>query len=142
MPETVILKKYTNRRLYNTEKSCYVTLQQVAEIIKANRQVKVIDAKTKDDVTAFILTQIVLEETKNNNILLPATVLHLMIQYGDNILNDFFTKHLHQTINYYLNARTSFESQFHQWIDLSMDFSGITPKSFIDIFSKNKLKDL
>ena len=62
MPEKVILKKYANRRLYDTERSAYVTLNEVAELIKTGRQVEVIDAKTKEDVTAFILTQILLEE--------------------------------------------------------------------------------
>jgi len=67
MPETVVLKKYANRRLYDTEKSAYVTLKQVADYIHDGRQVRIMDAKTEEDVTAFILTQIVLEEAKNKN---------------------------------------------------------------------------
>ena len=64
MSETILIKKYPNRRLYNTEKSTYISLAQLAEIIKDGRLVKVIDVKTEEDVTAFILTQIVLEEAK------------------------------------------------------------------------------
>ncbi len=72
MDDKVRLKKYTNRRLYDTEKSQYVTLSQVAKIIKEGRSVEVIDVKTSEDVTSFILTQIVLEEAKRKKILLPA----------------------------------------------------------------------
>jgi len=65
MGEILVLKKYANRRLYDTEKRIYVTLQQVVDLIRQGRQVKVIDAKTKEDVTAYTLTQIVLEESKS-----------------------------------------------------------------------------
>jgi polyhydroxyalkanoate synthesis regulator protein len=65
-------------------------------------QVEVIDAITKEDVTASILTQIVLEKAKNKNILLPVPVFNLIIQYGDNILGEFFEKYLQQMIPTYL----------------------------------------
>ena len=69
MTEKITLKKYANRRLYDTEQSHYVTLNQVADRIRRGQQVEVLDAKTKEDVTAFILTQILLEEAKNKNVL-------------------------------------------------------------------------
>ena len=72
MTDKITLKKYANRRLYDTEKSQYVTLNQVADRIRDGQQVEVLDAKTKEDVTAFILTQILLEEAKSKNVLLPA----------------------------------------------------------------------
>jgi polyhydroxyalkanoate synthesis repressor PhaR len=98
MAEKILLKKYANRRLYDTEKSEYVTFNEVAERIRNGQEVEVIDAKTKEDVTAFILTQIVLEETKNKNILLPLPFLYMIIQYGDNVLVEFFEKYLEQAI--------------------------------------------
>ena len=85
MAKRVLLKKYANRRLYDTERSAYVTLQQVCDLIKDGRQVAAIDAQTQEDVTAFILTQIVVEQTKNKNGLLPVSLLHLIIQYGENV---------------------------------------------------------
>ena len=94
MAEKVVLKKYANRRLYDTEKSAYVTLNQVADLIREGRQVEVIDAKTKEDVTAFILTQIILEASRKKNVLLPVPLLHLIIQYGENVLEEFFEKYL------------------------------------------------
>lgn len=61
--------------------SKYVTLGDVSELIRKGHEVKVIDAKTKEDVTALILTHIILEETKNKNALLPVPLLHFMIRY-------------------------------------------------------------
>jgi len=85
----LLLKKYTNRRLYDTEKSIYVTLDYVTEVIRNGRKIRVIDTKTKEDVTAAILTQIILEEARKKKYLLPMPLLHLIIQYGENILTDF-----------------------------------------------------
>ena len=145
MPDKVVkLKKYANRRLYDMEKSAYVTLNQVADLIRQGRQVEVVDAKTKEDVTAPILSQIILEEAKNKNILLSVPGLHLIIQYGDNILGEFFEKYLQQMIQTYLAHKHAVDDQFKKWLELEMDFSkitqktmaGITPfKSFFDQFS-------
>ncbi|MGW8325369.1 MAG: polyhydroxyalkanoate synthesis regulator DNA-binding domain-containing protein, partial [Desulfobacterales bacterium] len=118
MPDTVKLKKYANRRLYDMEKSEYVTLNQVADLIRKGRQVEIVDAKTKEDVTAFILTQIILEEAKSNNFLLPVPVLHLIIQYGDNILGEFFEKYLQQMIQTYLAHKQAMDENFKKWLEM------------------------
>ncbi len=133
MAEKILIKKYANRRLYDTEKSTYVTLEQVAEMIREGRQVEVIDAKTREDVTAFILTQIILEAAKKRNALLPAPLLHLIIQYGGNILQEFFDNHLQQTLNNYLIYKKTVDEQFAKWLDMGMDFSAIAQKSLSDL---------
>ncbi len=127
MEDKILLKKYANRRLYDTGQSKYVTLNEVAAQIRNGRQVEVRDAKTKENVTAFILTQIVLEEAKRKNVLLPAPLLHTIIQYGDNALVEFFDKHLQQTINAYLAYKSSVDEQFKQWLGMGMDISRMTP---------------
>jgi polyhydroxyalkanoate synthesis repressor PhaR len=142
MNETVVLKKYANRRLYDTEKSLYVTLQEVAAIIRGGRQVKVIDAKTKEDVTAFILTQVVLEEAKNKNTLLPVPLLHLIIQFGDNMLGEFFENYLQQIIQAYLAQKAVFDEQFKQWIGGGMNLSDLARKSMGDLGGFKTLFDL
>ena len=150
MPDIVKLKKYANRRLYDTEKSEYVTLNQVADLIRQGRQVEIIDAKTREDVTAFILTQIILEEAKNKNFLLPIPVLHLIIQYGDNVLGEFFEKYLQQMIQTYLSHKQAMDENFKKWLEMGLDYStmaqksmaGLTPfKSFFDQFSAMADKD-
>jgi len=132
MPNRVKLKKYSNRRLYDMEKSAYVTLNQVADLIRQGRQVEIIDAKTKEDVTAFILTQIILEKAKNKHFLLPIPVLHLIIQYGDNILGDFFEKYLQQMIQTYLTHKQAMDEQFKKWLEMGLDYSTMTQKTMAD----------
>ena len=129
MPETVVLKKYANRRLYDTGQSAYVTLDEVAQMIKAGREVRAIDAKTKEDVTAFILTQIVLENARKKNILLPVPLLHIIIRFGDNLLSDFFNNYMELVIKNYLSYKTKVDAQFKQWLDLGMDFSELSKQS-------------
>ncbi|MCK8602874.1 polyhydroxyalkanoate synthesis regulator DNA-binding domain-containing protein [Desulfoferrobacter suflitae] len=144
MPGKLLLKKYANRRLYDTEQSRYITLSELSEIVKEGRQVQVLDAKSKEDVTAFILTQIIVEQARNKNTLLPVPLLHLVIQYGENILNEFFDNYLEATIRNYLYYRKAYDDQFKKWLDMGADLSGLatqnlppfTPlKPFLDLFS-------
>ncbi|MBW2612534.1 MAG: transcriptional regulator [Deltaproteobacteria bacterium] len=127
MDEKILLKKYSNRRLYDTRKSRYVTLEDLTGMIKSGNQVKIIDAATKADVTAFILTQVILEEARKKNILLPEPVLHLIIQHGDGALSEFFDKYLHKTIQNYLEYKKAFDDQFSKWLEVGTDMSKLMP---------------
>jgi len=129
MAERLRLKKYGNRRLYDTEKSAYVTLTQVSNMVKEGRQIEVIDAKTEEDVTAFILTQIIVEEAKNKNSLLPVPLLHLIIECGETVLHEFFEKYLELSIRNYLTYKTAFDEQFKRWLEIGGDMSALAPKS-------------
>ena len=133
MSEKLLLKKYGNRRLYDTEKSSYVSLNRVADIIKQGRQVQVMDAKSNEDVTAFILTQIILEQARNKHILLPVPLLHLIIRYGENELSEFFENHLQQTIRNYLMYKRSADEQFRKWLEMGMDLSVAAQKSMTEL---------
>ncbi|MFP4392873.1 MAG: polyhydroxyalkanoate synthesis regulator DNA-binding domain-containing protein [Desulfohalobiaceae bacterium] len=134
MNQNILIKKYANRRLYNTRDSSYITLEELSRLIKQGEQVQVQDAKTKADVTAFILTQIILEESKENTIL-PVSLLHMIIRYGDNLLSEFFEKYLEQMIDVYMSYRSMLDNQFKQWLDLGMDVSGKTQESMLKQFS-------
>ena len=129
MAEKMIFKKYENRRLYDTARSTYVTLNEISDLIRQGNRVKVLDAKTEEDVTAFVLTQIIVEEARKKNLLLPATLLHLIIQYGNNLLEEFFDKYLEQTIKNYLSYKTASDEQFRKWLDLGTDLSDMAQKS-------------
>jgi polyhydroxyalkanoate synthesis repressor PhaR len=129
MNDILLLKKYSNRRLYDTEKSAYVTLDHVMQVIRKGRRVAVVDAKSGEDVTAFILTQIILEESRKRNNLLPVPLLHLIVQYGENILSEFFEKYLEQTIKNYLSYKDMADDQFRKWLHLGMDLSTLTKQS-------------
>ena len=118
-----VFKKYANRRIYDTHDSRYVTLEELAAVIRKGGEVKIIDAKTKADVTAYILTQIVLEQAKNNNALLPPPILHLIIQYGDNVLTEFFETYLQQIVRNYIQYKQTVDAQFKRWLDMGMGLS-------------------
>jgi polyhydroxyalkanoate synthesis repressor PhaR len=136
MSDVKLLKKYANRRLYDTEQSAYVTLEQIAEAIKQGREVKVTDAQTGEDVTSFILTQIILEQSRKHT-LLPAPLLHLIIRYGDNLLSEFFEKYLQQTIESYLQYRAAMDEQFKQWLNLGMEMTETTQQNIIRNLSRS-----
>jgi polyhydroxyalkanoate synthesis repressor PhaR len=127
MGDTIRLKKYSNRRLYDTRNSRYVTLQDLTGMIKDGHQVEIIDASTKEDVTAFILTQVILEEARKKNILLPVPVLHLIIRHGDDALSDFFNNYLQKTIQNYLAYKKVFDDQFSRWLDAGTDLGKRMP---------------
>jgi polyhydroxyalkanoate synthesis repressor PhaR len=118
-----VYKKYANRRIYDTRDSHYVTLEELAAVIRQGSEVKIVDAKTNADVTAYILTQIVLEQAKNNNALLPPPILHMIIQYGDNVLTEFFETYLQQIVRNYIQYKKSVDAQFKRWLDLGMGLS-------------------
>jgi polyhydroxyalkanoate synthesis repressor PhaR len=83
---TVVIKKYANRRLYNTESSSYITLDHLAQMTRDGRDFKVIDAKTEDDITHNILTQIIMEEENRGQTMLPVSFLRQLISlYGDSM---------------------------------------------------------
>ena len=82
----VIIKKYANRRLYNTETSSYITLDHLAAMTRAGREFKVVDAKTDDDITHNVLTQIIMEEESRGETMLPVNFLRQLIaMYGDSM---------------------------------------------------------
>src|ERR1022692_3564463 len=85
--EPVTIKKYANRRLYNTGTSTYVTLEDLAAMVKSGEDLVVYDAKTGEDITRSVLTQIIFEqENKEGQNLLPITFLRQLIRfYGDNM---------------------------------------------------------
>jgi polyhydroxyalkanoate synthesis repressor PhaR len=82
----VIVKKYANRRLYNTETSSYITLDHLAQLTREGREFKVLDAKTDDDITHSVLTQIIMDEEGKGTTMLPANFLRQIISmYGDSM---------------------------------------------------------
>jgi polyhydroxyalkanoate synthesis repressor PhaR len=82
----VTIKKYANRRLYNTETSSYITLEHLAAMTREGRDFKVVDAKTEEDITHNILTQIIMEEESRGQTMLPVNFLRQLIaMYGDSM---------------------------------------------------------
>jgi polyhydroxyalkanoate synthesis repressor PhaR len=86
--EPITIKKYANRRLYNTGTSTYVTLEDLADMVKNGEDFTVVDAKSGEDITRSVLTQIIFEQENKGPNLLPITFLRQLIRfYGDSIQN-------------------------------------------------------
>jgi polyhydroxyalkanoate synthesis repressor PhaR len=117
----IVVKKYANRRLYNTETSSYVTLDDLAAMIRDGRDFVVYDAKTGEDITRGVLTQIIVEQEGKGQNMLPTAVLRQLIGlYGDN---------LQSLVPRYLEAAmASFTQQQDQMRDtLSKTMGGFLP---------------
>jgi len=138
--QKILIKKYPNRRLYNTETSGYITIKDVAELIKSGNRVEVRDVTNGEDVTALVLTQIVMDKAKNNQGLLPVSLLHLVIQFGENLLHEFFEKYLEKTMESYLIYRKTVDDQVNAYLDMGMDFSNLAEKTLKDMESMNIFK--
>jgi polyhydroxyalkanoate synthesis repressor PhaR len=106
---TVLIKKYGNRRLYDTADSRYVTLDEVAAKIRSGADLRVVDAQTGEDLTQATLTQIVLE-TGNAAKFLPVQLLTQMIRLSDDSLAEFFSRYVTSALDMYLQARRGVQS--------------------------------
>lgn len=104
-----MIKKYGNRRLYDTGESRYITLDELATKIREGADVRVVDAQTADDLTQATLTQIVLE-TGNAAKFLPVQLLTQMIRLSDDALAEFFSRYVTGALDLYLGAKRGVQS--------------------------------
>jgi polyhydroxyalkanoate synthesis repressor PhaR len=89
-----VIKRYANRKLYDTESSSYVTLDDVAMMVKKGIEINVIDNNSREDLTAIILSQIIFEEHKKHRPLLPLNMLKKIIEMGEESINDFWDRYV------------------------------------------------
>jgi polyhydroxyalkanoate synthesis repressor PhaR len=97
-PAPVVVKKYANRRLYNTESSSYITLDNLADMVRAGRDFVVYDARSGDDITRSVLTQIIVEEESKGRALLPTTFLRQLIGFYGDSLGGMVPRYLEHTM--------------------------------------------
>jgi polyhydroxyalkanoate synthesis repressor PhaR len=105
----VLIKKYGNRRLYDTGDSRYITLDELAAKIRAGAEVRIVDAKTGEDLTQVTLTQLILEGGTAAR-LLPVGLLTQLIRLGDDSLGEFFSRYVTAALDLYLQARRGVQS--------------------------------
>src|SRR3989338_7122296 len=109
MRKTIIVKRYQNRKLYDTQNSTYVTLDDIATMIKQGEDVKIIDNRTKDDLTSVTLAQIIFEEEKKQKSLIPLATLRRIIQEGGGAIKDFFEKTIDTGVSTFSRAKDEAE---------------------------------
>jgi polyhydroxyalkanoate synthesis repressor PhaR len=99
----MIVKKYSNRRLYDTDESRYITLEELTDKIRGGTDVRVVDAKSGEDLTQATLTQIILETQAAK--LLPVPLLARLIRMQDDSLGEFFSQYVSAALDLYLQAK-------------------------------------
>ena len=97
-PPVVLVKKYANRRLYNTESSSYITLENLAEMVRVGRDFIVFDAKTGEDITRSVLTQIIVEEEGKGRAMLPTGFLRQLIGFYGNSMQGLVPNYLEKAM--------------------------------------------
>jgi polyhydroxyalkanoate synthesis repressor PhaR len=112
--EAVVIKKYANRRLYNTETSSYVTLEDLAQMVRLDREFVVCDAKTGDDLTHQVLTQIIVEQESRSGgqTLLPVPFLRQLIRFYDDSMARLVPSYLQMSLETLTREQERFRSQF------------------------------
>lgn len=127
-PEAIKIKKYANRRLYNTATSSYVTLDDLSEMVKSGVEIVVVDAKSGDDITRSVLTQIIFEEESKGQNLLPIKFLRQLIGFYGDSLQSVVPNYLEHSMNAFAQNEESMRKHmkesmgsmfpFGQWEDL------------------------
>ncbi len=111
--ERVVIKKYANRRLYNTASSSYVTLEHLSEMVKQNIDFVVYDAKSSEDITRSVLTQIIFEEeSQQGQSLLPIQFLRQLIGFYGNSMQAFLPSYLELSLASFAQQQERMRSQF------------------------------
>ena len=121
----VIVKKYSNRRLYDTTNKKYVTLEEISSLIRNGYEVKVIDSQSGADISKVVLIQVILESEKNREDILPVSFLHMLIKYGNKIAKDFFENYFLMMFQPYLSVQKNMQENLQIWKEL-----GWTPPGF------------
>lgn len=124
----LVVKKYANRRLYDTEQSRYITQNELAEIIRGGRDVRVVDAKTDQDLTQETLVQMVLEGPSGH--LLPVPLLFQLVRMGDDALADFFGRWMTWSLEMYFAMRNRAEQSWNPFASVPFDVGNAFARMF------------
>lgn len=111
---TITIKKYANRRLYNTSSSSYITLDDLAKMVRENVDFQVIDAKSGDDITHSILTQIIMDEESSGEQMLPVSFLRQLIAMYGNSMQALMPSYLEASMQNFRQNQTKIREAFEQ----------------------------
>lgn len=110
--ERVVIKKYANRRLYNTKSSSYVTLEHLSEMVKQGVDFQVFDAKTNEEITRSVLTQIIFEEEGRGQNLLPIQFLRQLIRFYGDSMQALVPSYLEMSLDSFTQQQERMRKQF------------------------------
>ena len=108
----VTIKKYANRRLYDTESSAYITLDRLAQMVREGREFEVVDAKTGEDITRQVLTQIIVDEESRGSTMLPLNFLKQLIGLYGNSMQNFVPQYLEAAMDAFHRNQSAVRGAF------------------------------
>ena len=115
--DSVIIKKYANRRLYNTQSSSYITLDHLAKMTREGQDFRVIDAKSGTDITHQILTQIIMDEEANGEQMLPVNFLRQLISMYGNSMQSLVPHYLEASMENFRTNQLKLRKAFEESLD-------------------------
>jgi len=107
----VLIRKYSDRRLYDTAASRYVKLDDIAQMVREGANVRVVDGRTGKDLTHLVFTQIIVENAREREIALPLQLLTQLVRASDKATHDFLTWYLESTLNLYKKAQETVQTR-------------------------------
>src|SRR5271165_6635427 len=110
-PQKIVIKKYANRRLYDTSGSRYINLEDIATLVRNGKDLQVVDAKTGEDLTRVTLTQIIVEDAKGQPTGLPLELLRQLIVASDRVGQEFIMWYLKSAFDTYQNVQNSLQTR-------------------------------
>ena len=122
-----VIKRYSNRKLYDTQESRYVTLDEIEEMIRTGKEIQVVDAGSGEDLTSVTLTQIILESERNHRATLPAAFLHQLIKYGET-WQDVVQRSMKTSLEGIVSSQREMDRIFREWATRS-GWSAVTPRA-------------
>lgn len=109
-----VIKRYSNRKLYDTQESRYVTLEELEELIRAGKEISVVDVSTGEDLTSVTLAQIILENERNHRAALPTGFLHQLIMHGQ-AWQDFVQGTMKSSLDAIITSQREADRVFREW---------------------------
>lgn len=137
--DVIVVKKYANRRLYDTGRSSYVTLDDLSEMIREGQEFVVQDAKTAEDLTQSVLTQIIVEQEAKGETMLPPSFLRQLIQfYGDNV-QSYIPDYLDQSMQNFVRHQEELRDTLDKSLENTMKPLH-TPLNMMEEISKTNVE--
>ena len=129
MGPLLTVKKYPNRRLYDTEASRYITVDELADRVRAGRDVRVLDARTDEDLTQPTLVQLLVEGKRAH--LLPVPLLHQLVRMGDDALAEFFGRYMTWALEVYFGVKQRATGGVNPFAQVPFDMAGALARLFL-----------
>ena len=118
--QRILLRKYRNRRYYDTTRSLHVTLEDIYELVRAGRDIQVTDSQTGEDITTRVLAQIILEQDPLKLDVLPVDFLHRMIRANEPLIREFMDRYFSQFLQAYLDSQRQLSEYVRQAMGLGL----------------------